>query len=531
MTEGAIPWEHRHLGRLDYDAAWALQRTLHQRIGALRASRHHRAASLLLEHPAKLDPLGVVGEGGEQGVGFGDALVLPQARGQRQLQRKGRGRALGRAHCLQLVPPAHLSRGEPVHGHRRRIGHRRRRGAGMPKGRSQVGALLAEAPPCLVAAGAEGRGGDLVGHRGEVVAVDGAGGGCGLGLTVAQGLAQHLEHPVAVAVETQEGGAAQGAHRAQGQPGARQGLQAGVAQGPGEQAPRLARHLVGRGARGPVHGPQDRHVHPGQALGAHHVVLVGGHQRRAVVRVHGALRRGDEAGAHLHAGVAQVEHGQEVRGGRHPACGQDRQVQGRELGQELGGGAGARVAPGPGVDGDQAVDALGGGLLREAQLGDVVPDRVAGRVHAVAHLARVAQGRDEEAHPGLEGLVDPGVHALQVDLRAGLDDGVEADRLVGQLAHPRQPGGQAAGVDVAEADRLHDPQAARLADRGHQLGVAAGVHGAQGQGQLDPGGTGERRLAGGAHRVAGPRVHSAVMVATRSPSSSNRPASQVNGPS
>lgn len=51
MTAGAIPWEHRHLGQLDYDAAWVLQRTLRER---LLSDPDAPDVLLTVEHPPVL---------------------------------------------------------------------------------------------------------------------------------------------------------------------------------------------------------------------------------------------------------------------------------------------------------------------------------------------------------------------------------------------------------------------------------------------------------------------------------------------
>jgi hypothetical protein len=63
----------------------------------------------------------------------------------------------------------------------------------------------------------------------------------------------------------------------------------------------------------------------------------------------------------------------------------------------------------------------------------------------------------------------------------------------------RAPLAEAVAVDVRQRDGLDDPDAARLGHRGHELGVAAGVHGAADERHLDAGGPGEG--GGGAHSL------------------------------
>ena len=48
-----------------------------------------------------------------------------------------------------------------------------------------------------------------------------------------------------------------------------------------------------------------------------------------------------------------------------------------------------------------------------------------------------------------------------------------------------QPGAEFVAVDVDQGERLDDADAARLGDRGHQLRVAARIHGAADQRHLD----------------------------------------------
>ena len=139
------------------------------------------------------------------------------------------------------------------------------------------------------------------------------------------------------------------------------------------------------------------------------------------------------------------------------------------------------------VDANQTIDSSSQGLLRPAALRHVVIHDSPDRVNGIHHPARVAERGHEEAHPLLEGNVHPAPHPALVHAARLLDEGVEADGLAGCRSNLPYALAQVVAVRNRQADRLNDPEASRLTHRGHQLGVATGVHCATDQRHLDPG--------------------------------------------
>ena len=205
-----------------------------------------------------------------------------------------------------------------------------------------------------------------------------------------------------------------------------------------------------------------------------------------------ALGGGDEARAELRARVAHPQRPREVALVADPARADDRQAE--RAGAPRAGprpSGRPRGPPARSLTRDEAVDPALEALLGPLALGHVVVDDAADRPHPVHHPARVAERGHEEAHALLERHVDPALHALAVGLRGLLDERVHADRLRGEPPDEAQPLAEVVAVDVGERDGLDDADAARLRHRGHELGVAARVHGPAEERDLDAGRPGE----------------------------------------
>ena len=138
----------------------------------------------------------------------------------------------------------------------------------------------------------------------------------------------------------------------------------------------------------------------------------------------------------------------------------------------------AEVAARVFVHRDQAVDVSVHRLLREAAFGGVVIDDRPRGMRLFHDPVWVAEGRDEEADAFLECYVDPLLHSALVSLGRGLDESVHADGFAArQLPDEAQAFAEVVAVDVGQGDGLDHAQAARGGNRGHELGIAAGVHG------------------------------------------------------
>ena len=127
-------------------------------------------------------------------------------------------------------------------------------------------------------------------------------------------------------------------------------------------------------------------------------------------------------------------------------------------------------------------------------LGDVVVHDSTVGPDPVHHPPGLPQGRDEEPHALFQGDVDPLGHAVVVPLGGLLDEGVHPHGPVRELLDSPEPCPEVVAVDVGEADGLEDPDPSGLGDGGHELRVAAGVHGSADEGDPDPGVLGERGL-------------------------------------
>ncbi len=200
-----------------------------------------------------------------------------------------------------------------------------------------------------------------------------------------------------------------------------------------------------------------------------------------------ALGRGDEPGAHLDAVVAHAERGDEVLGRADPAGADHRDAQVPDLVQQGGRAPGPGMAAGPVVDRDETVGAGVQPLERPLALRHVVVDDAAHGVHALGHPVGLAQRGDEEADAFLQGDVHPALHPVPVGPGRGLDEGVHAHRPVRHPSDLPEPVLEVPAVDVRQGDGLDDADAAGVRGRGHQLGVAARVHGAADEGHLDAG--------------------------------------------
>jgi len=143
------------------------------------------------------------------------------------------------------------------------------------------------------------------------------------------------------------------------------------------------------------------------------------------------------------------------------------------------------MAARPPVYRDEAVDAGVLSLLAPFPLGDVVIDMTAGGMDPVAHPTGIPQRGDEKTDPFLQGDRDPFHHALVISPRRGLDERVHAHRLGGEPPDVPEPFAELVAMDVRERNRLDDPDAAGIGDRGDQLRIAARVHGAADQRHLD----------------------------------------------
>ena len=81
---------------------------------------------------------------------------------------------------------------------------------------------------------------------------------------------------------------------------------------------------------------------------------------------------------------------------------------------------------------------------------DIVVDIAALRVHSLAYPIRFAQRGDEEADALIESDVYPIRHLVEIFLRTLLDEGVEADRFVGQRAHQSNAFAQIMAMDESQ---------------------------------------------------------------------------------
>ena len=242
---------------------------------------------------------------------------------------------------------------------------------------------------------------------------------------------------------------------------------------------------------------QHRHGHPGQLLRKHHVVLVG-YEDRPFVRIGGrALPRGDEAGPKLHARVPELERADKLGRSPHPAGAHHRHPQVAHLTDQLLHASGPGVPSRAPVHGDQSVHPRLESLQGPFTLRHVVVDDPSPGRHPIHHPRRLAQRRHEEAHAFLERDVDPLGHPLMIPPGRRLDERVHPDGPVGQSLHVAEALAEVVAVDVCQAHGLQDPDPPGLRGRGHELRIAARVHGAADQRHLDPGVLRQRGREGG----------------------------------